>query len=110
MASKTVSEVTVRVKGRSDVEQARREARSLAAGASFSSEDTERIVLAVSELATNLVMHAEGGHIRIRTYQEPLRSIVEIESGDEGPGIDGLDQAMIDGYSTGGGLGSGLPA
>ena len=41
---------------------------------------------------------------------EEKRVGVEIQVTDNGPGINNLEQAMIDGYSTAGGLGTGLGA
>jgi len=61
-----------------------------------------------SELATNLVRYACGGFIRLRF--DALTRIVSIESIDSGSGICDIKQAMQEGYSTGKGLGLGLPA
>jgi anti-sigma regulatory factor (Ser/Thr protein kinase) len=56
-----MNDFAINARTQADVEQARRRARSLARSLSFSTENTERIVLAVSELAANLVRHAAGG-------------------------------------------------
>jgi serine/threonine-protein kinase RsbT len=37
------------------------------------------------------------------------RHAIEVVARDEGPGIADIERAMQDGYSTGGGLGLGLP-
>ncbi len=93
-----------------DVERIRREARGLAARAGFNRVDAEVIALAVSELATNLLRFAPGGTILAMTCQGDSGKGIEIQSRDNGPGIADIDLALQDGYSTGGGLGSGLPA
>jgi serine/threonine-protein kinase RsbT len=93
-----------------DVEQIRREVRGLATRVGFNRVDTESIALAVSELATNLVRFAPGGEIRVATCSGDAGQGIAIESRDSGPGIADVDLALQDGYSTGGGLGSGLPA
>jgi serine/threonine-protein kinase RsbT len=68
------------------------------------------VATAASELANNLWMHAwPGGHIRLRLLQCGARRGVELLSDDLGPGIADLDQAMTEGYSSGGSLGCGLP-
>lgn len=92
-----------------DVEQARREARRIASAAGLTDASVERIALVVSELASNLLRYARGGRILVlRTGPAGLPEI-RIESHDDGPGIPDIPAAMTDGYSTGGGLGSGLP-
>jgi serine/threonine-protein kinase RsbT len=76
----------------------------------MSAEDTEAVALATSELAMNLARYARRGQLSLSTVQGPSGSGVEIESRDRGPGIADLARALQDGYSTGGGLGSGLPS
>ncbi len=95
---------------RVDVERARREARTLATTLRFSVADAEHVVLAVSELATNLVRYAQGGEIVLSSVDGPRGIGIQVESRDLGPGIANVGQALEDGFSTGGGLGSGLPA
>jgi serine/threonine-protein kinase RsbT len=92
------------------VEQARRIARQAARAAGFDEPRCEAVVLAVSELAANLVRHARGGALRITAIEAQGVPGVEVESTDEGPGIADLEGALDDGFSTAGGLGSGLPA
>ena len=68
------------------------------------------IVTALSELATNLFFHStNGGTIRFRFRSSRGGCEVVIVSEDDGPGISDLDQALMDGFSTSGGLGGGLP-
>ena len=93
-----------------DVEQARREARALARVHGFSGVNTERLVLAVSELATNLLRYAHEGEIILTAGAGDSHTAIEVESRDRGPGIPNLTRALEDGYSTGGGFGDGLPA
>jgi len=94
-----------------DADQARREARRLAASLGFGPADAEAVALAASELAMNLHRYAPGGTLTLRVVEEEdARRGVEIESTDDGPGIDDPDLALQDGYTTSGGLGSGLPS
>jgi serine/threonine-protein kinase RsbT len=100
----------VRVSSQVDVERVRRAARPIAAHLGFGREDAEAIALAVSELATNLVRYAPGGEILVSIFSEEAGTGLAIRSRDDGPGIADVELALRDGYSTGGGLGSGLPA
>ena len=92
-----------------DVERARRAARSLATDQGFTRADTERVVLAVSELATNLRRYAEQGEVVLSALAGPGGQGIAVESHDAGPGIADLARALQDGFTTGGGLGGGLP-
>lgn len=76
----------------------------------FKSPQIEAVVLAVSELATNLVRYGQNGEILLSEIRESARRGIQIEVIDKGPGIADLVDAMRDGLSTGGGMGSGLPA
>jgi serine/threonine-protein kinase RsbT len=91
-----------------DVEAARRAARDLAVALYFDREDAEVVALAVSELASNLLRYATRGEIEMVPLSGPRGAGVEIKSHDRGPGIADIDAALGDGFSTGGGLGSGL--
>jgi len=61
-----------------------------------------------SELATNLARYARGGFIHLK-FDAAIRQI-SIESRDQGSGIADIELAMQEGYSSGKGLGVGLPA
>jgi serine/threonine-protein kinase RsbT len=93
-----------------DVAAIRRSARSLAGDVGFDLHDSERIAIATTEVATNLVRHAGGGHIAISPIMGACGAGIQIMSTDHGPGIRDVEQALRDGFSTAGGLGSGLPA
>jgi|SRR5215469_5860561 len=92
-----------------DIVAARLEGRELAAQAGFSSIDLTVIATAISELARNIVEYARTGEMILSVIQEGNRKGFRVEARDEGPGIPDVELAMQDGYSTGGGLGLGLP-
>lgn len=98
------------IRSRLDADQARREARRLAVSLGFDRGDAETVALAASELAMNLYRYAVEGEIVLRTVADGARRGLEIESQDAGPGIPDPELALRDGYTTGGGLGSGLPS
>ena len=91
-----------------DVERIRREARALATHVGFERHDAEAILLAVSELATNLVRYAPGGELVVSVVTGANRVGILVQSSDLGPGIADVELALRDGYSTSGGLGGGL--
>ena len=100
---------TVEVNHDSSVGEARRAARTMAADLGFRPEACEEIAIAVTELATNLIKHAGGGTITLAPLSEGGRVGLEIVVSDQGPGIPDVEQALREGYTTGGGLGLGLP-
>jgi serine/threonine-protein kinase RsbT len=82
----------------------------LATALGFTPVDTERVVLAVSELATNLVRYAVQGALVLTPLARAQGPGLRVESCDAGPGIADLSRALEDGFSSAGGLGHGLPA
>jgi anti-sigma regulatory factor (Ser/Thr protein kinase)/serine/threonine protein phosphatase PrpC len=89
---------------------AQRAARALAGAIGFAETEREEIVIAASELATNLANHAHGGVLRFTVAGNGDRTGIRIESEDHGPGMADPGRALADGYSTAGGLGLGLGA
>jgi serine/threonine-protein kinase RsbT len=97
------------IQGESDIVAARRAVRDAASRFGFGVTDVTRIVTAASELARNVFKYAGSGVMRWRYLEEGSRSGIELQFEDRGPGIEDVDRAMEEGYSTGGGLGMGLP-
>ena len=104
-----VHEVVVPVKSDADLVAAREKGRELSAQLGFSSIDLTLIVTAISEVARNILLYADEGEIRLRLETDGGQSGIVIVARDDGPGIPDLDMAMRDSYSTGNGLGLGLP-
>ena len=77
--------------------------------AGLSEPASQMVATAVSELARNILKYAGSGEIRMRRVQERAQRGVEIESIDQGPGIEDCDAAMQDHFSSSGTLGLGLP-
>ncbi len=92
-----------------DLIRARLDARELARQAGLGMIDQARFATAVSELGRNAMQYAGGGSCRLRDLSDRRRIRVEAEMRDNGPGIADLDLALRDGFSTGTGLGAGLP-
>jgi len=93
----------------SQVSAARLDARELGERADFDETDAHRTGLVATELATNLVKHADGGVLLMRITDPPARG-VELVAIDRGPGIGDIAHSMIDGHSTAGSPGTGLGA
>jgi serine/threonine-protein kinase RsbT len=74
----------------------------------FSLVDQTKIVTAASELARNAIQHGGGGQATIETVTDGSRRGLRLTFEDNGPGIADIEQAMREGFSTGGGLGLGL--
>jgi negative regulator of sigma-B (phosphoserine phosphatase) len=91
------------------VSQARMRVRELARACGFVSADVEALATAVSELAHNLLDHAGGGQIGFARLRDGKRGGLAVIVRDRGPGIADVALALQDGYSTGRGLGCGLP-
>lgn len=110
MAAWLTEDLRQKVTSQSDVEELRRAVRGLAATIGFERAAAEEIVLAALELSTNLLRYARGGEIHVRRVHGNGRDGIEMSSDDAGPGIEDVERALEEGYSSGKGLGSGLPA
>ena len=103
------SETHVFIQHDADVLAARKTARALGAQLGFSSSDLALIATAISEIARNILVYATRGEMTFASVFEPHRKGIVVVAKDSGPGIADLEQAMQDGFSSGNGLGLGLP-
>lgn len=92
-----------------DIVTARARAKDLAETLGFSRTDQTLVAAAVSEIARNIVVYAGAGEISLEATRGDGRWGLLVVATDEGPGIADPEQALTDGYSTGGSLGVGLP-
>lgn len=92
-----------------DILVARRAARALAVDLEFSHLELTMIATAISEIARNMIVYGMGGQMRFEIVPDGTRKGLRVIARDWGPGISDVDRAMDDGYSTGKGLGLGLP-
>lgn len=91
-----------------DVVRVRQLVRAAGVATKLSLVDQTKLVTAASELARNTLVHGGGGRAEIQQVSNGRRTGVRLLFFDEGPGIDDLDRALTDGYSSGSGLGLGL--
>lgn len=92
-----------------DIVLARQAVRRAAQDVGLSLVDQTKLVTAASELARNALIHGGGGHMVLSVLRNEARLGVQLSFVDQGPGIPNLDLAMSDGWTSGGGLGMGLP-
>lgn len=104
-----LGEGMIKIIDESDIVNARKEARIRSTELGFGMTDVTRVVTAVSELARNIYRHGGGGVMRWLYIEEGTMKGIELVFEDRGPGIPDIDKAMEVGYTTGGGMGMGLP-
>jgi len=91
-----------------DVVRVRQKVRSWAIEMGFNLIDQTKLVTAASELARNTINYGGGGEFRLEALNEGNRSGLRLTFEDHGPGIEDVELALKDGYTTAGGLGLGL--
>lgn len=105
-----VEPVTVRITAEHHISQTRRMVESMAMALGFKRITIFYIMTSVSELATNLLFHTDqGGTITLAPLIRNNNIGIEIIAEDQGPGIEDINLALQDGFSTNRGLGCGLP-
>ena len=97
------------LRGEHDIVLARQAVRRTAQEVGLSLVDQTKLVTAASELARNTLIHGGGGHMVLAVLRNDTRVGVQISFIDQGPGIPNMELAMSDGWTSGGGLGMGLP-
>ena len=90
--------------------EVRRAAVALAARLGFDEVDQGRVALVATEVATNLIKHATGGEVILRSLTVAEGGGLEVLALDRGPGMADIGQCLRDGFSTSGTAGSGLGA
>ena len=98
----------VAIRSSDDIIKARQMVRDCAVAQGLPLVDQTKLITAASELARNTLLHGGGGDMRVQALNHDGRRGVKASFSDQGPGIADLDQAMKDGFTTGGGLGLGL--
>ncbi len=91
-----------------DIMVARASVKRVAALLNFSTIAQTKVVTVASELARNALEHGKGGTVQISVLERDGRLGICLEFVDHGPGIENIDQAMADGFTTGRGMGLGL--
>jgi anti-sigma regulatory factor (Ser/Thr protein kinase) len=104
-----VADTRVRIREEVDLNRAVLEARRRAEAEGFDATTAGKIATAVSELTRNILKYADHGEVRISLVEEEGSAALEVVVSDKGPGIEDLEAALADHYSSSGTLGLGLP-
>ncbi|OBA71044.1 serine/threonine protein kinase [Mycobacterium sp. 1554424.7] len=102
-------DIVVDIHNSDDIVAARKAGHQLALDLGFSLTDVTMIATAISEIARNITSYAGRGAVRVTVAEREGRQALVVRAEDDGPGIADIERAMEDGYSTGRGLGMGLP-
>ncbi|PSL52058.1 serine/threonine-protein kinase RsbT [Saccharothrix carnea] len=103
------TESTHPVRDEPDLLATRHAVRSAAVAAGFDLVGQTMIVTAASELVRNAYIHGGGGTLTISAIGAAHgRRGLRLTVADSGPGIQDVEAALTDGFSTGAGLGHGL--
>ena len=99
----------VPVRGEADIVDARQCGREMAEEVGINGADVTLITTAISEVARNIIAYAKQGEIELEVVTGERGTGLRVVARDEGPGIDDIDSALTDGFTTSEGLGLGLP-
>jgi serine/threonine-protein kinase RsbT len=109
MGATVGADFVVDVNSSDDIVIARQAGHELARQLGFSLTDVTMIATAISEIARNITSYAGRGEVRVGVQYRDGRQALVVRAEDDGPGIVDVERALEDGYSTGRGLGLGLP-
>jgi serine/threonine-protein kinase RsbT len=103
-------ESVIPIESDADVVTARQRAREMAGELELTTTDQTLLATAISEVARNITTYAKRGEVLLSVIRDDGgRKGIQVIARDEGPGIENLDLALRDGYTSGSGLGLGLP-
>jgi anti-sigma regulatory factor (Ser/Thr protein kinase) len=102
--------MTVTVADSSQVSACRLAGQRIAHALEFDEVRKGRLSIAVTEATTNMLKHAGGGTLAMRTIARGDAVGIEVMAIDSGPGMHDLPSSMQDGVSTTGTAGNGLGA
>lgn len=92
-----------------DVVRLRQVLRDEMIGLKFTLIEQTKMITAASELARNTLRYGGGGYAELEVVANGSRRGVRVAFVDEGPGIENIELALTDGFTSGGGMGLGLP-
>jgi serine/threonine-protein kinase RsbT len=92
-----------------DIVASRQKVRVLTQLLKFSLVDQTKMITAASELSRNTLVHGGGGEMHWELLDEGVRRGLRLHFVDQGPGITDMKLALTDGWTSGGGMGLGLP-
>ena len=99
---------TLPLKQETDIVLIRQSVRKAAEETRLGLVSQTKIVTAASEIARNALIYGGGGECLVETTQRAGRAALHLVISDQGPGIADIELALVDGYTSGSGLGLGL--
>ncbi|MEH2284853.1 MAG: ATP-binding SpoIIE family protein phosphatase [Nostoc sp.] len=102
--------VAIPITESSQTGEARRVAIALATRLGFQETQRGKVGIVVTEVASNLIQHGQGGVLLLRLIEDDSAIGIEVLSLDKGRGMVDVDECLQDGFSTAGTLGNGLGA
>jgi serine/threonine-protein kinase RsbT len=108
MSIRVVSTESLEIRTSDDVVLVRQAVRKKSIGLGFGLVDQTKVVTASSELARNTLDYGGGGTVHLELVENGTRSGLRLIFEDQGPGMDNIELALTDGYTTGNGMGLGL--
>ena len=110
-ASAPEQAAVITIAAEADLIRVRQALRAAAVLAGLGLVDQTKLITAGSELGRNILIYAVGakGRLRVEQVTGRARHGVRATFSDDGPGIEDVEKALTDGYSTGGSMGLGLP-
>lgn len=100
--------ITIPLQRETDIVLIRQQVRKAAQNAKLGLVSQTKVITAASEIARNALIYGGGGECMIENVTRDGRPSVRLVIRDEGPGVDNVEQAMTDGFTSGSGLGLGL--
>ncbi|MGO4379487.1 anti-sigma regulatory factor [Pseudoduganella sp. RAF53_2] len=107
MSHNDVEALVLQIRSDEDVVRLRQAVREQMIAIGFSLIDQTKMITAASELARNTLRYGGGGEAHLIKCSNGKRGL-HVAFIDHGPGIPDIEQALKDGYTTGGGMGLGL--
>jgi serine/threonine-protein kinase RsbT len=99
---------SMQLRSSEDIVLVRQAVRKKAVALGFGLVDQTKVVTASSELARNTIDYGGGGTVQLEVVHNDRRSGLRLVFEDQGPGIENIELALTDGYSSGNGMGLGL--
>ncbi len=100
--------ISLSITSQDDVVLVRQAVRKASVDLGLNLVDQTKIITAASELARNAFIYGGGGTVSIELVDGSGRQGIRLIFTDHGPGIPDIEKALVDGYTSGNGLGLGL--
>ena len=97
------------LRSETDIVASRQKVRVLTQQLKFSLVDQTKMITAASELSRNTLVHGGGGDMHYDLLDDGVRRGLRLVFEDQGRGIPDMKLALTDGWTSGGGMGLGLP-